>query len=80
MNLEFYQLAIGAEFEWQDVRFRKTGLNVAIPMSGGNGCVIMGDTMVISNGPLLPPEDAAKGKPDLNDWGKALGSWQANDE
>lgn len=63
MNVQFYQLAVGAAFEFRGKRYRKTAMSMAADERDW-GNVFEGWTKVISDGPLLPPEVAAKWAPD----------------
>ena len=62
--MQFYQLAIGAKFFAHRKRWTKEAISMA------SGHVMMAETEVIPDGEplLLPPEEAAKWKPDEGDW------------
>jgi len=68
-TVKFYQLAIGAEFQFQGRRFRKTAGSMAADERGW-GHVFQGLTEVATEGEplLLSPEEAAKQKPDYGPW------------
>jgi len=71
--MKFYELAIGARFAFRGERFEKTAHGMA---SGrGIGHVFRGvvDVVAEEGAPLLPPEEAAKWKPDERDWADYLG-------
>ena len=67
MNVRFYQLAIGAVFEFGGRRYRKTAMSFAQDEQEW-GYIFLGEVEVVSDGPLLPPEVAAKWKPERGHW------------
>ena len=65
--MRFYELAIGAVFEFRGTRYAKTAMSMAEDdRRWGN--VFMGETVVASDGPLLPAEVAARWKPERGHW------------
>jgi hypothetical protein len=71
MNVQFYELAIGAVFEFRGKRYQKTAMSMAEDERHW-GNIFQGWYKVESEGPFLPPEVAAKWKPDpamLRYWG-----------
>lgn len=75
--MKFYELAIGARFLFRGQQFKKTAMSMAEVLAHGHqadglrqgwGCVFMGEVEVVSQGPLLPPEVAAKWKPERGHW------------
>jgi hypothetical protein len=56
--MKFYELAIGAVFTFRGVAYKKTGMSMA---EDGRrwGSIFQAETDVDSEGPLLPPEEAA---------------------
>jgi hypothetical protein len=67
MKVQFYELAVGALFEFGGTRYQKTAMSMAEDERGW-GCVFMGETEVVSDGPMLPPETAARWKPERGHW------------
>jgi hypothetical protein len=71
MNVQFYQLAIGAVFTVWGRTYRKTAMSMAEDeRQWGN--VFLEETEVVSDGPLLPPEVAARWKPERDHWKAAV--------
>ena len=72
--MKFYELAIGARFIFRGQRFEKLGMSMAKD-DKGIGSIFMGETEVSPDGvpQLLPPEEAAKWKPDDKHWTEYLG-------
>jgi hypothetical protein len=68
MNVQFYQLTLGAGFEWRGKRYRKEAMSMAHDEERGWCHIFMGHVEVVSDGPLLPPEIAAEWKPDWGVW------------
>jgi hypothetical protein len=70
--MKFYELAVGAVFTVWGRTYRKTAMSMAEALDDGPrrgwGCVFFGETEVVSDGPLLPPEVAAKWKPERGHW------------
>ena len=69
--MQFYELAVGAPFFHRGERFVKIGMSVASGPDGRDWCwVFMGFYEVEPDGVplLLPPEEAAKWKPDDSFW------------
>ena len=67
MNVRFYELAIGAVFGFRGKRYRKEAMSMAEDEEK-IGSIFLGETEVVSDGPLLPPEIAAKWKPERGHW------------
>ncbi len=67
MGVKFYELAIGARFEFRGRRFVKEAMCMAQDEQE-LGTIFMGEAMVESDGPLLPPEVAARWKPERGHW------------
>ena len=67
-NRRFYELAPGAVFTVWGRTYRKTAMSMSEALTDGPqrgwGCVFFGETEVVSDGPLLPPDVAARWKPD----------------
>jgi len=68
MNVQFYQLAIGAEFEFRGQRYRKLAMSMAEDDGRRWGHVFMGGIEVVSEGPLLPAEVAERWRPSDIPW------------
>jgi hypothetical protein len=66
-KVEFYKLAIGAEFVFCGKRYWKEALAMSRDERGW-GTIFMGCTVVLTDGPYLPAEVAAKEKPDYGPW------------
>jgi hypothetical protein len=67
MNIQFYQLAIGAEFEFRGRRYRKLAMSMAEDeLRCGN--VFQAGYEVVSEGPLLPAEVAERWTPSDIPW------------
>ena len=74
LRMQFYELAIGARFFFRGRRYEK----LAMSMARGEdriGHVFMAETEVTADGEpmLLPPEEAARWKPDGRHWTECLG-------
>jgi hypothetical protein len=71
--MKFYELAIGAQFIFRGRRFEKIAMSMANDEKRF-GSVFMGETEVVPDGVplLLPPEEAAKWKPDDRHWTEYL--------
>ena len=71
--MKFYELAIGARFVFRGRRFEKLGMSMAED-EGRAGHVFVGDAEVTADegSLLLPPEEAARWKPDHRDWADYL--------
>jgi len=54
-QMKFYELAVGVVFTAWGRRYRKMAMSMAGDERGW-GCVFMGETEVVSDGPLLAPE------------------------
>ena len=67
MNVRFYELAVGARFVFGGQEFKKIAMSMA---EDGRrwGNIFLGETEVVSDGPLLPPEVAARWKPERGHW------------
>jgi hypothetical protein len=67
--MRFYELAVGARFVFHGRRYEKIAMGMA-KNEQGLGSVFMGETEVVPDGVplLLPPEEAAKWKPDDRHW------------
>ena len=63
MNVQFYELAIGAVFEFRGKVYRKTAMSMADDERNW-GNIFQAWIKVESGGPFLPREVAAKWKPD----------------
>jgi len=67
MNLNFYQLAIGAVFHFRGQSFRKQAMSMAEVLAEGEqrgwANIFQAETEVVSDGPLLSADEAAKWKP-----------------
>jgi len=65
--MKFYELAVGAVFTFRGKRFRKVAMSMAEGLDDGHqrgwSNIFLGGTEVVSDGPLLPAEVAAKWKP-----------------
>ena len=82
MNVKFYELAVGAEFTAFGRAYQKVAMSMAEvlaqPHQGdgpkpGSGWVFMGLAEVVSDGPMLPPEIAERGRPvSVEDWAEHL--------
>lgn len=74
--MRFYELAVGAEFVFRGRRFVKTAMSMAEVLADGPergwGNVFLGETEVVSEGPLLPPEVAARWKPERGPWAAVI--------
>ena len=71
MNVEFYELALGAEFRWRGQRYRKLAMCMAEredPDGRRTGSILYGGTEVESEGPFLSAEGAARWKPVWGAW------------
>jgi hypothetical protein len=71
--MRFYELAPGAVFTAWNRTYRKTAMSMAED-DRNCACVFFGETEVISDGPLLPPEVAARWKPNRGHWTAAVES------
>jgi hypothetical protein len=71
--MRFYELAVGAPFIFRGRRFEKIAMGMA-NNEQGHGSVFLGETVVVPDGLplLLPPEEAAKWKPDDRHWTEHL--------
>ena len=67
MNVKFYELAIGARFVCRGRAYVKEAMCMAHDEQR-LGTIFMGETVVVSDGPLLPPEVAAEWKPYRGHW------------
>ena len=67
LNVKFYELAIGAGFAFRGQSFVKEAMCMARDEQR-LGTIFMGETIVVSDGPLLPPEIAAEWKPYRGQW------------
>jgi hypothetical protein len=67
MNVRFYELAVGAVFEFGGERYQKSAMSMAQDERRW-GSVFMGETEVVSDGPMLPPETAAMWRPERGHW------------
>jgi hypothetical protein len=67
MTVRFYELAIGAAFVFRGKSFVKEAMCMAHDEQR-LGTIFMGETVVESDGPLLPPEVAAQWKPYRGHW------------
>lgn len=68
-QMKFYELAVGARFEFDGRQFEKIGMSMAEDEKR-NGCIFMGGMDVIPAGEpmLLSAEEAAKWKPADTHW------------
>ena len=71
MSVKFYELAIGARFVFRGQPFVKGAMCMALDEQR-LGTVFLGETNVLSDGPLLPPEIAAQWKPERGHWAAAI--------
>ena len=73
-GMRFYELAIGARFFFRGRRYEKLAMSVAND-EDRVGHVFMGETEVTADGEplLLPPDEAARWKPDARHWTEYLG-------
>jgi hypothetical protein len=69
--VKFYELAIGAVFTVYGKTYTKTAMSMSADERNW-GCIFLGGVEVESDGPLLPPEVAAKWKPDERQWPKEI--------
>ena len=71
--MKFYELAVGARFVFHRRRFEKIAMGMA-NNEHGHGSIFLGETEVVPDGVplLLPPEEAAKWKPDDRHWTEHL--------
>ena len=71
--MKFYELAIGGRFVFRGPRFEKIGMSMAEDEKRA-GHVFMGDAEVSADGEslLLPPEEAARWKPNDRPWADYL--------
>jgi len=69
MNVKFYELAPGARFVFRGQRFEKIAMSMARDGRGW-GNTFLGETDVEPEGEplLLPPEVAARWKPERGHW------------
>jgi hypothetical protein len=76
MNVQFYELAIRAVFEFRGCQYQKAAMSMAEILAEGPkrgwGSVFIGETRVVSDGPLLPPEVAARWKPERGHWAAVI--------
>jgi hypothetical protein len=76
--MQFYELAIGARFVFRGRQFEKIGMSMAHVLADSPqrhwGSVFMGETEVVSDGPLLSPEVAAVWKPERGHWAAVIGA------
>ena len=75
--MKFYELAVGAVFTAWHRTYRKTAMSMAEDNRHW-GCVFFAETEVISDGPLLPPEVAARWKPNRGHWTAVVESMLGN--
>jgi hypothetical protein len=71
--MKFYELAVGAVFTAWGRTYRKTAMSMAVDARLW-ACVFFGETEVVSDGPLLPPEVAAIWKPNRGHWAAVVES------
>ncbi len=67
MTVRFYELAIGAAFVFRGKSYVKEAMCMAHDEQQ-LGTIFMGEAIVESEGPLLPPEIAAQWKPYRGHW------------
>jgi hypothetical protein len=69
MNVKFFELAVGARFLFRAQQFEKTAMGMAQDGRGW-GNIFMGEMDVETDGEplLLPPEVAARCKPERGHW------------
>ena len=74
MNVKFYELALGAVFQFRGTRYQKLAMGLAWDEKR-RGNIFMGETEVVSEGEpkLLSAEEAAKWKPAERHWTDRLG-------
>ena len=84
--MKFYTLATGAKFEFGGLQYEKIALGFAAGIGDGPkdhryGSSFMGETEVMSEGPFLSAEEAAKHKPSERHWTEHLGrAYEGNTE
>ena len=71
--MKLYELAVGARFVFRGRRFEKIAMSMAND-EHGCGSIFLGETGVVPDGVphLLPPEEAARWKPDDRHWTEHL--------
>jgi hypothetical protein len=65
--MKFYELAVGAVFTFRGVTYKKIGMSMAEDERRWEN-IFQAETHVEAEGPLLPPEEAAKWKPSELPW------------
>jgi len=68
----------GAVFTAWGRTYRKSAMSMAVDDRGW-GCVFMGETEVVSDGPVLPEEVAARWRPERGQWGPVVEGVTATD-
>ena len=71
MSVKFYELAIGARFVFGGQRFEKTAMSMAADEQRV-GCIFLGETAVVSEGPLLSAGEAGWWKPEGGPWAAVI--------
>jgi hypothetical protein len=74
--MKFYELAVGARFEFHGGRFEKIAMSMAVLADGHHaggdqgrwGNMFLGETEVFSDGPLLASEEAERWRPPSIHW------------
>jgi hypothetical protein len=69
--MKFYELAVGARFVFRGKRYEKEAMGMARDERGW-GNVLMGEIEVESEGPVLPPEVAARWRPERGHWAAVM--------
>lgn len=77
-SVKFYELAVGARFIFRGKGYRKIGMSMADDAERV-GTVFMGECDVVSDGPLLPAEEAAKWKPQRGIWTEMIDAMATSD-
>ena len=69
MKLKFYELTVGARFQWRGIRLKKVGMS-CVEDERGWANVFLGLQEVEPDGEplLLPPEEANRWKPHYDVW------------
>ncbi len=76
--MKFYELAIGARFVCHGQTFVKTAMSMAQDERQW-GHVFLREMPVTSDGPFLPPEEAARWKPQRGPWSELIASLITSD-
>ena len=73
LRMKFYELAIGARFIFRERKYQKIAMGMA-ENEERLASIFLGETVVTADGEplLLPPEEAARWKPDERHWSEYL--------